>query len=147
MAFFRKRKTIRRCRTLATFVNGIDEPMVDRMARFLLEDKRNTVQVTREYLMFVTAMGVISYTVPITPARDDYEAIAISSSWAKVAGPYGRADGGGDVGTTTDAGSSTYDDRDGDDGAPSFGSWTSFGDSDGSDFTNNNNNNNNNNNG
>lgn len=138
MAFFKRKKTIRRCRTLATFVNGIDEAMVDRMASYLLEDKRNTVQATREYLMFVNAMGVIVYTVPITPARDDFEAIAISSSWARVAGPYGQTkDSSGDGGPTIDGTPSSESSDD-------FGSWASFGDSDGSDFTNNNNNNNNN---
>lgn len=153
MGLFKKRKTLRRCRTLRSYVGGIDEGMVDDMARFLLEDKRNTVQATREYLMFVSAAGVIVSAVPVTPLRDDFEAIAISSSWARIASPAGRQRDDGFVGTTSDAGSASSfdrDDRSEEDlanGVETFdsSSWTSFSDSDGSSFTNNNNNNNNNN--
>lgn len=137
--FFRKRKTLRRCRTLSSYAHEIDGAFVDRMAAFLLEDKRNTIHLSREYLMFVTAAGAIVYTMPITPARDDFNAVVISSSWARVQGPYQGVDNGG-------VGSNIYDgddrDHDGDGGV-----WSDFSDSDGSSFTNNNNNNNNNNNG
>lgn len=144
MALFRKRKTVRRCRTLAAYVNGIDDRTIEKMASFLLEDKRNTVQATRSYLMFVNAIGVIVLTMPVSPARDDFEAIAISSSWAKVARPYSASRDNDSVGSTSDSGSGSFGD-DPEDATLDAESWTTFGDSDGSSFTNNNNNNNNNN--
>ena len=131
--FFRKRKTLRRCRTLSSYAHEIDGAFVDRMAAFLLEDKRNTIHLSREYLMFVTAAGTIVYTMPITPARDDFNAVVISSSWARVQGPYQSVDNGS-------VGSNIYDGDDCD--QDDVGVWSDFSDSDGSSFTNNNNNNN-----
>lgn len=90
MTFFKKRRTIRRCKTLASYVGGIDDELVQRMADYLLQNPRNTVQATREYLMFVSAAGTIVASKPITPLRDDFAAIAISSSWARVRNPYGH---------------------------------------------------------
>lgn len=147
MTFFKKRRTIRRCKTLASYVGGIDDELVQRMADYLLQDPRNTVQATREYLMFVSAAGTIAASKPITPLRDDFVAIAISSSWARVRNPYGQTSDNGSVGTTMYDTDHTYpfdqdrNDHDGDDES----GWDSFSDSDGSSFTNNNNNNNNNN--
>ena len=129
MALFKKKRTIKRCKTLAKYVRGIDGVMVEHMSRFLLENRNNTIQVTREYLMFVTAAGVVATSVAITPLRDDFSAIVISSSWARVQTSYGA---------TGDIGSSTITDTDDD-------TWSEFSDSNGDSFTNNNNNNNNNN--
>lgn len=143
MAFFKKRRTIRRCKTLASYVGGIDDELVQRMADYLLQDPRNTVQATREYLMFVSAAGTIVASKPITPLRDDFAAIAISSSWARVRNLYGQMPDNGSVGTTmydTDHAYPFDQNRSDDEGG-----WDSFSDSDGSSFTNNNNNNNNNN--
>ena len=131
MALFKKKRTIKRCKTLAKYVRGIDGVMVEHMSRFLLENRNNTIQVTREYLMFVTAAGVVVTSVAITPLRDDFSAIVISSSWARVQTPYSA---------TGDIGSSTITDTDDE-------TWSEFSDSNGDSFTNNNNNNNNNNNG
>ncbi len=128
MALFKKKRTIKRCRTLAKYVRGIDNVMVEHMSRFLLENRNNTIQVTREYLMFVTAAGVVATSVAITPLRDDFSVIVISSSWARVQTPYGA---------TGDIGSSTITDTDDE-------TWSEFSDSNGDSFTNNNNNNNNN---
>ena len=148
MALFKKKRTIKRCRTLSKYVQGIDDAMVDRMSNFLLEDRNNTIQVTREYLMFVTAAGVVAYSMAIVPLRDDFNAVVMSSSWARVQAPY-NATGDGGSSTTSDTGNGGvfgHDDRD-DDESGDGGAWTEFSNSDGDNFTNNNNNNNNNNNG
>ena len=142
MALFKKKRTIRRCRTMAKYVSGIDDAMVERMMDFLLQDKHNTVQASREYLMFVDAAGAMVFAQAIVPLREDFNAIAISSSWARVQAPYSST---GDAGSTTSDFSTHHDDEDKDEG--DGGAWSEFSDSDGSDFTNNNNNNNNNNNG
>ena len=135
MGFFTRKKTRRRCRTLASFVQGIDEPLIERMTAFLLEDRLNTIQVTREFLMFVTGAGVVAYVMPTTPTRDDFDVIVLSKSWARISGTY--ATNTASSGSAVDP--SHWDDNEGN-------PWVSMSDSDGSNFTNNNNNNNNNNN-
>ena len=146
MALFKKRKTIKRCKTLSKYVQGIDDAMVDRMSNFLLEDKNNTIQVTREYLMFVTAAGVVASSMAIVPLRDDFNAVVMSSSWARVQAPYQSTGDCGSSMDSTSAGTSVHDDNE-EDADSAGGSWSEFSDSDGDSFTNNNNNNNNNNNG
>ena len=149
MALFKKKRTIKRCKTLARYVRGIDGTMVEHMSRFLLENRNNTIQVTREYLMFVTAAGVVASSIAITPLRDDFNAIVVSSSWARVQAPY-HATGDVSSSTTADTGSggSSWVGGGSDDTArEDGGTWSEFSDSDGDSFTNNNNNNKNNNNG
>ena len=155
MFFNKKKKIIRRCKTMGSYVSGIDGTMISYMSDFLMRDKGNTIQATRNYLMFVGATGAILSTVPITPLRDDFNAIAISSQWAKIQHPYSPAS---DIymnngSSSTDNGFRDLDENDqdgingnGSDNGGNDGGWSSFSDSDGSSFTNNNNNHNNNNN-
>ena len=127
--FFKKKRTYRRCRTLQSYVQGLDDASCDRLAEFLLSDKRNRVNVNRQFLTLTNAAGATVSAIPIVPIAT-YEAMVLSSSCTRIAGANSTynplLDGGGGYDYNSD-------------------SWTTYSDSDGSSFTNNNNNNNNNN--
>ena len=112
---FKKARTYRRCQTLRRYVGGLDEATCNQLAAFLLADRRNRVVVNRQFVQAVTRAGATALVYPIVPLVGTFEVMELSSKWARVAGP--GSTGGG---------------------------WDTFGDSDGSSFTNNNNNNNNN---
>ena len=87
MFFNKKKKILRRCQTMGKYVSGIDSAMISYMSDFLMKDSRNTVQANRNFLMFVGASGAIVSTIPITPLRDDFNAVAISSLMGKNSTP------------------------------------------------------------
>lgn len=125
MALFRKRRTIKRCRALRAYVQGIGEAQVKQMSEFLLADKRNTIVVNRQFIMFVTAAGAVAFSAPILPTGRAFDTITLSSSWAKLMGTAND----GTYSGTSDSGGGSFDDYDDDADV----------------YTNNNNNNNNNN--
>jgi hypothetical protein len=136
MAFFKRRKTMKRCMALQSYVHGINSDTARKMTDFLMQNKRNYICTNRQFLMFVTGAGAVALTMPISPIRNDFDSITLTCDFAQiVSAPGEQPKTYRSVSNTTTAGSdtATYDD---DEDSGDFGL-----------YTNNNNNNNNNNNG
>ena len=57
MAFFKRRKTMKRCMALQSYVHGINSDTARKMTDFLMQNKRNYICTNRQFLMFVTGAG------------------------------------------------------------------------------------------
>lgn len=133
MAFFRKKKTLNRCRGLRRYVQGLDDMRVQDMYNFLMQNKKNRVTVNHQYLSYVNAAGAVVLAVPIALAATDFDTIELSSTFARI----GRQVTDWSTGGVDTSGVSVDDNGI---------HWDSFGNaSDDGTWTNNNNNNNNNN--
>ena len=86
MAFFRRRRTLKRCQTLKRYMSNLDDMRIQQMTEFLMQDKCNTVCLSKEFLTFVSASGAVALAIPAVIADEDFDTITLSSSWARVAG-------------------------------------------------------------
>lgn len=139
MAFFKRRKTMKRCMAMQSYVHGINNDTARKMTDFLMQDKRNYICTNRQFLMFVTGAGAVALTMPISPIRNDFDSITLTRDFAQIVSAPGEQPkiyrNVSNAGTSSD-GTILHDNHDDDNDSGDYGF-----------YTNNNNNNNNNNNG